>query len=139
MHEQILLKFIYSAKSSSYFWLQYIQSKVRGRFRKILWPSQNMWTLTNPLKSYYVIIFSFSSFRLCQLFGCKTCTALIQLKHIVMYTGKISSNHRLLSAHLLVLVTLFRHATPPYASKRTYIYLCYGVSFGILYACLDRI
>ena len=25
--------------------LQYIQSKVRGRFRKILWPSQNIWTL----------------------------------------------------------------------------------------------
>ena len=34
------------AKSSPYFWLQYIQSKVRGRFRKILWPSQNIWTLT---------------------------------------------------------------------------------------------
>ena len=29
------------AKSSPYFWLQYIQSKVRGRIRKILWPSQN--------------------------------------------------------------------------------------------------
>ena len=24
------------------FWIQYIQSKVRGRFRKILWPSQNI-------------------------------------------------------------------------------------------------
>ena len=24
---------------------EYIQSKVRGRFRKILWPSQNIWTL----------------------------------------------------------------------------------------------
>ena len=34
------------AKSSPYFWLQYTQSKVRGRFRKILWPSQNIWTLT---------------------------------------------------------------------------------------------
>ena len=32
-------------KSSPYFWLHYIQSKVRGRFRKILWPSQNIWTL----------------------------------------------------------------------------------------------
>ena len=46
-----MIKFIYSkkpknfAKSSPYFWLQYIQSKVRGRFRKILWPSQNIWTL----------------------------------------------------------------------------------------------
>ena len=30
------------AKSSSYFWLQ---SKLTGRFRKILWPSQNIWTL----------------------------------------------------------------------------------------------
>ena len=33
------------AKSSPYFWLQYIKSKVRGRFRKILRPSQNIWTL----------------------------------------------------------------------------------------------
>ena len=33
------------AKSSLNFWLQYIRSKVRGRFRKILWPSQNIWTL----------------------------------------------------------------------------------------------
>ena len=46
------VKFIYSektknfAKFSPYFWLQYTQSKVRGRFRKILWPSQNIWTLT---------------------------------------------------------------------------------------------
>ena len=30
-------------------YLQYIQSKVRWRFRKILWPSQNTWTLTVPL------------------------------------------------------------------------------------------
>ena len=28
------------------FWLRYIQSKVRGRLLKILWPSQNIWTLT---------------------------------------------------------------------------------------------
>ena len=35
-------------KSSPNFWLQYIRSKVRGRFRKILWPSQNIWTLTRP-------------------------------------------------------------------------------------------
>ena len=33
------------AKSSPNFWLQYIRSKVRRRFRKILWPSQNIWTL----------------------------------------------------------------------------------------------
>ena len=25
---------------------EYIQTKVRGRFRKILWPSQNIWTLS---------------------------------------------------------------------------------------------
>ena len=45
-----IVKFIYSekanfAKSSPYFWLQYIQSKVSWRFRKIVWPSQNIWTL----------------------------------------------------------------------------------------------
>ena len=33
------------AKSSPNFWLQYIQSKVRWRFLKFLWPSQNIWTL----------------------------------------------------------------------------------------------
>ena len=38
-------------KSSPFFWLQYIQSKVRGRFRKILWPSQNIWTLKTCLGS----------------------------------------------------------------------------------------
>ena len=46
---RFLLKFIYSEKATkfcelTYFWLQYIRSKVRGRFRKILWPSQNIWT-----------------------------------------------------------------------------------------------
>ena len=34
------------AKSSPNFWLQYIQSKVRWRFRKILWPSQNIMNFT---------------------------------------------------------------------------------------------
>ena len=29
----------------TFFCLQYIQTKVRGRFHKILWPSQNIWTL----------------------------------------------------------------------------------------------
>ena len=48
-----LVKFIYSEKATKFFrnlpltfiGLQYIRSKVRGRFRKILWPSQNIWTL----------------------------------------------------------------------------------------------
>ena len=35
------------AKSSLYFWLELHRTKVRGRFRKILWPSQNIWTLQN--------------------------------------------------------------------------------------------
>ena len=43
-------------------WLQYIQSKVRWRFPKILWPSQNIWTLT-----CIVILFS-------RLWGPKICT-----------------------------------------------------------------
>ena len=33
-------------KFPPYFCLQYIQTKVRGRFRKIFWPSQNVSTLT---------------------------------------------------------------------------------------------
>ena len=42
-------------KSSSYFWLALHRTKVRWRFRKILWPSQNIWTL-----SKHVIISQFS-------------------------------------------------------------------------------
>ena len=33
------------AKYFPYFWLCVLQSKIRGRFRKILWPSQIIWTL----------------------------------------------------------------------------------------------
>ena len=33
------------AKSTPYFWLALHRTKVRWRFRKILWPSQNIWTL----------------------------------------------------------------------------------------------
>ena len=33
------------AKSPPYFCLQYIKTKVGWRFHKILWPSQNIWTL----------------------------------------------------------------------------------------------
>ena len=42
------------AKSSPNFWLQYIRSKVRERFRKILWPSQNIWTLKKEEKKLAV-------------------------------------------------------------------------------------
>ena len=37
-------------KSSLYFWLALLRTKRRWRFRKILWPSQNIWTLTIKLK-----------------------------------------------------------------------------------------
>ena len=46
------VKFIYSenatnfAESSPHFWLALHRTKVRWIFRKILWPSQNIWTLT---------------------------------------------------------------------------------------------
>ena len=35
------------AKCPPYFWLALHRTKVRWRFRKILWPSQNIWTLSN--------------------------------------------------------------------------------------------
>ena len=47
VHIQILRRPQKFAKSSPYFWLQYIKSKTRGRFCKILCPSQNKWTLEN--------------------------------------------------------------------------------------------
>jgi hypothetical protein len=45
------------------FWLYVLQSKVRWRFRKILRPSQNIWTLNvdSPLKqssTYFDVIFN---------------------------------------------------------------------------------
>ena len=55
------------AKSSPNFWLQYIRSNVRGRFRKILWPSQNIWTLCNYLL-HSDRNFTFLSFRRSQQF-----------------------------------------------------------------------
>ena len=45
-------------KSPPYFCLQYIQT--RWRYRKILWPSQNIWTLKPywPEKTFIVFMFS---------------------------------------------------------------------------------
>ena len=38
----------------SNFWLQYIQSKARWRFRKKFWPSQNIWTLSTKTRSLHL-------------------------------------------------------------------------------------
>ena len=54
-------------KSSPYFWLQYIQSKVKWRFRNILWPSQNIWTLikqTFAFIKFWIFICFFEKRRL---------------------------------------------------------------------------
>ena len=60
------IKFIYSekaqnfAKYSPYFWLALHRTKVRSRFRKMLWPSQNIWTLTELTGySYYALSYPF--------------------------------------------------------------------------------
>ena len=58
------VKFIYSekpqhfAKSSPYFWLALHRTKVRWRFRKILGPSQNIWTLSEKKisQTYFPIL-----------------------------------------------------------------------------------
>ena len=65
MKQNAFLKFIYSekatnfAKSSPYFWLALHRTKVRWRFRKILWPFQNIWTLT----VYSIYCANFSDFH----------------------------------------------------------------------------
>ena len=41
---KLLVKFIYSEKATP-FWLALHRPKLRWRFCKILWPSQNIWTL----------------------------------------------------------------------------------------------
>ena len=53
VHRYILRRPQNFAKSSPYFWLHYILSKAWGRFRKILWPSQNIWTLL--VQSYWIM------------------------------------------------------------------------------------
>ena len=55
INKNYILKFIYSAKSSPYFWPQYRQSQVRGRFCKILWPSQNLWTLCSSNTGCFIL------------------------------------------------------------------------------------
>ena len=40
-------------KSSPCYWLALHRTKVRWRFRKILWPSQNMWTLSPITENPY--------------------------------------------------------------------------------------
>ena len=57
----MFLKFIYSEKASKfceiftpYFWLVLHRTKVRWMFRKILWPSQNTWTLWAKKMSFWV-------------------------------------------------------------------------------------
>jgi hypothetical protein len=41
------------AKSSPYFCPMKCQSKARWRFCKVLWPSQNIWTLHKTFKNWY--------------------------------------------------------------------------------------
>ena len=45
VHISILRRLQNFVKSPLYFWLALHRTKVRGRFCKILWPSQNIWTL----------------------------------------------------------------------------------------------
>ena len=55
-----MIQFIYSEKATKFCeifpllffdYSIYMQSKERGRFRKILWPSQNVWTLNDSFSS----------------------------------------------------------------------------------------
>ena len=66
-----MLKFINSEKATKFceiflllltIWLQYIQSKVRGTFRKILWPSQNIWTLSENVNNIFWLFTTHSLF-----------------------------------------------------------------------------
>ena len=65
---RIVLKFIYSekaTKSSPYFWLALHRTKVRWRFRKMLWPSE-IYELYKSKKSY--IIFFGMYYRVSHIF-----------------------------------------------------------------------
>ena len=49
-------------KSPPYFWLALLRTKLRWRFRKILSPSQNIWTLQSGGKSFVILVFYFIDF-----------------------------------------------------------------------------
>ena len=51
------------AKSSPNFWLQYIQSKVRRRFRKILWPSQNIHSIREKTQLDLIFVLHFQPIK----------------------------------------------------------------------------
>ena len=77
------LTFVYS---------KYIQTKVRWRFRKILWPSQNIWTLLSSFISY-IWKFRFSQ-NLCILLRltCQICNRAANLTNVFSFTNLISQN-----------------------------------------------
>ena len=55
-----MLNFIYSEKATKFCEISTLlltgttKTKVRGRFRKILWPSQNIWSLTKRLQMFFI-------------------------------------------------------------------------------------
>ena len=84
------------AKSSTNFWPQYIQSKVSGRFRKILWPSQNIWTL--QYLAFQIILlrrselvtsmkFWFLCIQHTYLVFCSPCSCLFQIESVCQSTA----------------------------------------------------
>ena len=85
-------------KSSPYFWLALHRTKVRWRFRKILWPSQNIWTLYQYL---FIHLSSFSDWPL-----------VYPLKTLIFYTlnTPLSSSqlhlHIFLAQNILLLLKL---------------------------------
>ena len=62
VHNYILRRPQNFAKSSPYFWLVLHLTKVRWRFCKILWPSQNIWTLLSSVKTSGRVFKNFVAF-----------------------------------------------------------------------------
>ena len=81
-------------KSSPYFWLCVLWSKVRWRFCKILWPSQNIWTLSkNLFRDYFYhnniikFVYSEKATKFCEIF-----TLLLTTVHTVKSNVKVLQN-----------------------------------------------
>ena len=66
-------------KSPANFWLELHRTKVRRRFRKNFWPSQNIWTLC-----MYLLLYTYRAFGWClhakQRTGFTTCYAMTKGK-----------------------------------------------------------
>ena len=58
---------IWEGHKISYFWLVLLTTKVRWRFCKILWPSQDIWTLVPRVNTHRFMVFTYGNLKSCMI------------------------------------------------------------------------